>query len=77
MPRRIKRQNLPEAGTVFTREHKGKSLRATVVSADAKTSRVVLEVNGVTYPSPSAAAKAFTGHEINGWAFWGIDRGAC
>jgi hypothetical protein len=34
-----------------------------------------LEVAGVAYDSPSGAAVAVVGHEINGWNFWGFQSG--
>jgi hypothetical protein len=34
-----------------------------------------LEVAGVSYDSPSGAAVAVAGHEINGWKFWGVPSG--
>ena len=73
MPRKIKRGKLPQVGTVFEKSFRGRTMRAKVVSIDQSKGRVGLEVNGKQYQSPSAAAKALTGHEINGWVFWGID----
>jgi hypothetical protein len=42
-----------------------------VVRADGQ-----LEVEGALYDSPSGAAVAVVGHEMNGWTFWGFQSGA-
>jgi len=31
-----------------------------------------IEVDGVTYPSVSSAAKAVSGHAVNGWRYWRV-----
>jgi hypothetical protein len=74
MPKKIKRGKLPQVGTVFEKSFRGQTTRAKVVSIDKSKGRVELEVNGKQYQSPSAAARALTGHETNGWVFWGIDK---
>lgn len=73
MPQRIKRTKLPDPGTVFTKTFKGQTLKAKVIAVDRDRGRISLEVNGVEYPSPTAAAKAFTKNDVNGWVFWGIE----
>ena len=35
-----------------------------------------LDVDGVTYDSPSGAAKAVTGKSTNGWWFWRLEPGS-
>jgi len=74
MPRKIKREKLPQVGSVFEKLFRGRTVRATVISIDPSIGHVRLEVNGTQYKSPSAAAKALAGHEINGWVFWGMDK---
>lgn len=41
-----------------------------VVKADGQ-----LEIDGALYDSPSGAAVAVVGHEMNGWTFWGAPSG--
>ena len=73
MPKRKVRESLPRIGTVLTRTFRGKEIRATVVDVNPKTGMVALDVKRKQYPSLSAAAKALTGGETNGWRFWGLD----
>lgn len=70
--RRKIRHNIPAAGTVIRRQHGGRTIEGTVFARPGGT--VGIEIDGVQYPSPSAAAKAVTGYkEINGWLFWRLD----
>ena len=63
-------RELPPVGTILQGRFKGETRTATVVEAkDVPTGRVV-EYEGTRYRSLSAAAKAITGHAINGWLFW-------
>ena len=70
MPQR-KTRPLPKAGAVFEGTYRGRVYKLRVVSKDGK---IAFEFNGRIFPSPSAAAKSITKHEINGWTFWHIDR---
>lgn len=73
--RRIKRAAASSQGTLvlagrlekriaLRAEHKGKSHRATL----RKDGHIALM--GDLYPSPTAAARAITGTNVNGWNFW-------
>jgi hypothetical protein len=69
MAKRKPRQ-LPKVGTVYEKRFKKTLYRLTVV----KTGHVIgFKVGTNVYQSPSGAAKAITGSEVNGWAFWGME----
>ena len=55
-------------GTVLTAILKGQAFSASVVLGDEGTPEV--ELDGVRYPSLSAAGKAAAGYPVNGWRFW-------
>jgi hypothetical protein len=57
----------PAVGTTLTREWKGRELRLRVLEDG-------YELDGVVYPSLSAAAKAATGSKWNGPMFWGLTK---
>ena len=67
---RKKRKPAPN-GTVFEKQYKGESYLMKVVH---KKGVVGYFVGKHRYNSPSAAAKAITATEVNGWVFWGMDR---
>jgi hypothetical protein len=73
MPTRRQRTELPKKGTTLTAKYQGKKCAATVVDVNVETQRVVVKYNGKTYQSLSSAAKAATGHDTNGWVFWGLE----
>ena len=75
MPQRKVRRELPTVSTIFTKRFRGQIIHAKVVAVDPQTGRVALEVKGQTFPTLSAAAKALTGAETNGWRFWGLNKG--
>jgi hypothetical protein len=50
-------------GTDFRANYKGSTYPARVEGGG-------LMLNGVRYPSPSAAAVSITGSAVNGWRFW-------
>ncbi|MCZ2826090.1 MULTISPECIES: DUF2924 domain-containing protein [unclassified Modestobacter] len=56
-------------GDVLTVRYKGTEYRATV-TADGH-----LSLSGRDYPSPTAAAVAITGSNVNGWRFWKVQTG--
>jgi hypothetical protein len=63
-------RDLPAVGTTLSARFKGQTYSATIVAAeDSPTGRAV-EYDDERYHSLSAAAKAVTGHSINGWLFW-------
>jgi ribosomal protein L2 len=74
MPARKKRDSLPLLGTVFTREYKGKIRQAKVVDVDSENGRVKLEVEGIIYDSPTAAARSFVRNQVDGWIWWHMDQ---
>lgn len=47
---------------------------AEVVAVDKSMGKISLHINGKDYSSVSAAAKAVTGFETNGWVFWGLKK---
>ena len=63
-------RDLPAPGTALTGRFKGQTYSATIVEAEDSPTGKVVEYDGKRYTSPSAAAKAVTGHSINGWLFW-------
>ena len=63
-------RDLPAPGTTLTGRFKGQTYSATIVEAEASPTGKAVEYGGKRYPSLSAAAKAVTGHSINGWLFW-------
>ena len=55
-------------GSELTATLKGRTFAASVVvGAEGKPE---VELDGVRYPSLSAAGKAATGYPVNGWRFW-------
>ena len=73
MPKRKTRTKFPPVGTVLKKQVHNDLVLAKVVSVNESTGRVAVEMNGVTYSTLSAAAKALTGHATNGWKFWGLE----
>lgn len=65
-----KNRKMPKTGEVFEKTFDGKRYVLTVVN-DGQ--RIGYKVGQTIYPSPSAAAKAITETEVNGWKFWRID----
>lgn len=57
---------LPMPGTVLTREYKGRKVEALIAGAKR------FEYEGRVYRSLSAVAKAITGTQYNGFAFFGL-----
>jgi 3-methyladenine DNA glycosylase Mpg len=68
-------RDLPALGTTLTGRFKGQTYSATIVEAEDSPTGKAVEYDGKRYTSPSAAAKAITGHSINGWLFWNIMTG--
>lgn len=69
MPKRRERKP-PEPGNKYKKTYKGETYTLRVVSASG---RIAYRVGSDTYSSPTAAAKAITENEVNGWKFWGMD----
>jgi hypothetical protein len=63
----------PDVGSQFSRRYKGISYTMTVVQLQAGA--VGYSVDGRVHTSPSTAAKSITGSHVNGWQWWGIERG--
>jgi hypothetical protein len=63
-------RELPPVGTTLQGRFKGETRTATIVEAQDLPAGKAVEYEGGRYTSLSAAAKAITGHAINGWLFW-------
>ena len=63
-------RELPPVGTTLQGRFKGETRTATIVEAQDLPAGKAVQYEGGRYPSLSAAAKAITGHAINGWSFW-------
>ena len=68
-------RDLPALGTTLTGRFKGQIYSATIVQAGDSPTGKTVEYDSKRYASLSAAAKAVTGHSINGWLFWNIMNG--
>jgi len=66
---RIKR-DLPPTGTVLRGKFHGKPFQAKVVKDKARPEERAILFEREIYPSMSAAARAITKQETNGWRFW-------
>jgi hypothetical protein len=62
-------RELPPVGTTLQGRFKGETRTAIVEAQDLPAGKAV-DYEGGRYTSLSAAAKAITGHAINGWRFW-------
>jgi hypothetical protein len=60
----------PSIGSKFEKTFKGNLYTLEVVKG-AKD--VAFKLDGVTYATPSAAAKSITMSAVNGWRFWHMD----
>jgi len=69
MPRR-KERTAPRVGATYTRTYVGQRYTMRVVE---ESGGIAYSVLGEEFKSPSAAAKAITKHEVNGWEFWGME----
>lgn len=69
MPKR-KRREPPEVGGTFERTYKAKVYRLRIVRVEGG---VGFKLGGKLYQTPTAAAKAVVGRDVNGWVFWGIE----
>jgi hypothetical protein len=63
-------RELPPAGTTPQERFKGETRTATIVGAQDLPAGKAVQYEGSRYTSLSAAARAITGHAINGWRFW-------
>jgi hypothetical protein len=63
-------RELPPVGTTLQGRFKGETRTATTVEAEDLSAGKAVEYEGGRYTSLSAAARAITGHAINGWRFW-------
>ena len=63
-------RELPPVGTTLQGRFKGETRTATIVEAQDLPAGKAVEYEGGRYTSLSAAARAITGHAINGWLFW-------
>ncbi len=67
--KKIARQ-LPPVGTIFTARHRGQPHTAVIVEAKGRPAGRAVKYGDQLFASLSGAAKAVTGHSINGWVFW-------
>lgn len=74
MPQRKQRKQLPRVGEELVGTSHRKQYRATVTFVDAEKGKVAVSIGRREFASLSAAAKAITGHDANGWVFWGVDK---
>lgn len=71
---------LPPAGTrLISRRHRGRHRGEFTVGKIVDDSNFpggrAVDVDGVRYSTLSAAAKAVSGHETNGWVWWHLEDG--
>jgi len=66
---KAKNRELPRPGTRYSRVFKGRTVEMEVISTP---NGVRYKIGEKEYRSPSGAAKAVTGNEVNGWYFWNI-----
>ena len=64
---------LPPVGTVLRASRSGIKYKATIVSAPEMKGGKAVKLDNKVYTSLSGAARAVTGHMINGWKFWHIE----
>jgi hypothetical protein len=57
----------PDAGTEYRTRYKGTEFTMEVVKRYGKIGCLV---DGMTYRTPSGAARSITGSNVNGWRFW-------
>lgn len=71
MPKGVKiKRKMPPVGTELHGKFKGNKYKAVVVADDKNSTLRLIRFNGVNYKTMTAAAKAITKQEINGWRFW-------
>ena len=69
MPKRRVRAQ-PSIGSDYVRVYKGDTFKMLVVADGPK---LAYRVGEADHASPSAAAKAITKTEVNGWTFWRME----
>lgn len=65
----IKRE-LPPVATVLRGKFFGEPFEAKIVKDRTRSEGKAVAFDGEVYPSMSAAARAITKQETNGWRFW-------
>lgn len=70
------KRTLPKIGDQLVHKFRKKpgSVVAKVISVDAESGEVSVQIEGKTYASLSAAAQAISGHASNGWTYWGLEK---
>jgi len=61
---------LPPVGTTLTHKYKGRPHTAQIVKVEALPARRAVKYRNQIFTSLSAAAKAVTHYNNNGWTFW-------
>lgn len=69
--RRVVHQ-MPPAGTRLRGKTKGQEFHAEVVELSNGKAGVGILFKGKVYRSMSGAARAATGHSVDGWLFWKV-----
>jgi hypothetical protein len=67
--KKIKRE-LPPVGTVLTGKFFSEPYEAKIIKDKTRPEGKAIKFHGKLYPSMTAAAKAITKQETNGWRFW-------
>lgn len=70
--RQIITRDMPSPGTKLIGRTKGMDVYAEVVEDPSAKSVMGILFRGNIYRSLSGAARAGTGHSINGWKFWRV-----
>lgn len=68
--RERKQRQAPPVGSKWPRVYRNSKYTMTVVRADGT---IGYQVGREIFKTPTAAAKAITKTEVNGWVFWGLD----
>lgn len=74
MPGKFRRRSLPAVGTQLIATFNKRRYTAVVVAIRESSQSVTVRVRGKDYASLSAAAMKITGHDTNGWVFWGLQK---
>ncbi len=63
-------RELPRVGTTLNGRLRGETYTAVIAESEGLPGGRGIKLGDDLYPSLSAAAKAITGHPVNGWRFW-------
>lgn len=68
--RERKQRQAPPLGSTWSKTYENSKYTMTVVRAGGA---IGYQVGREVFKTPTAAAKAITKTEVNGWVFWGLD----